>query len=731
MSNVSSPEKKGCGILNAVFGTRKFWPRRTTSTGSIPSQNSSVNGIDSPMKIPSAGHNSKNRRGSFDDLEANISPQPSSGVGGVKPQPKIPPMKEQQQRHQRQQQQQQQPQHQYQKSVVAASRNNGQSQGKNTRKMVPNESLGISGELEMMLAENQRNRGGANLVRVSSGNVMVHSSLGNLRQSGGTTYTYTKPASNDRQEHPVANKNESSRYGVGNIVNKKPHQQQQQQQQQQQPQQRRQQNNGGKAIGASSSLCRALSCRMDPEELKIMGNEDYKNGRFAEALALYERAIDLDPSQASYRSNKSAALTALGRLLEAVFECREAISIEPHYHRAHHRLANLYLRLGEAEKAVYHFKQAGPEADPDTTSKAKAVLSHLKKCDDAKRLKDWHTVLRESGNAIAAGADSAPMISALQAEAYLKLHRHQDADITLTNGPNFDVDQCTKFFGPTGNATLLVIKAQVDMAAGRFDDAMEAVQQAGRLDSSNRDVAAVTRRARAVSAARSHGNDLFKEARFSEACVAYGQGLEYEPYNSVLLCNRAACRIKLGQFEKAVEDCNAALNVRPSYSKARLRRADCNAKLRKWEAAVRDYEVLLQESPGDEDAARALFEAQMILKKQRGDDVSNTRFGDLGLVKTESSEHFKNLTSWPGLSVAWFLKKPGDKRTQQFMEQLSKKYPTVIFCKVEVEDNKSLMKSESIGSVPVFKVYRSGVIVQNVPGEDYESLECTIKDYIS
>lgn len=42
---------------------------------------------------------------------------------------------------------------------------------------------------------------------------------------------------------------------------------------------------------------------MNPEKLKIMGNEDYKNERFAEALALYERAIDLDQAQASYRSN--------------------------------------------------------------------------------------------------------------------------------------------------------------------------------------------------------------------------------------------------------------------------------------------------------------------------------------------------------------------------------------------------------------------------------------------
>lgn len=58
-------------------------------------------------------------------------------------------------------------------------------------------------------------------------------------------------------------------------------------------------------------------------------------------------------------------------------------------------------------------------------------------------------------------------IFALKAEALLKVHRHQDADEVLRNRPNFDVEDCSKFFGPYGHASLLIVQAQVDMVAGR------------------------------------------------------------------------------------------------------------------------------------------------------------------------------------------------------------------------------------------------------------------------
>ena len=57
----------------------------------------------------------------------------------------------------------------------------------------------------------------------------------------------------------------------------------------------------------------------------------------------------------------------------------------------------------------------------------------------------------------------------MQAEALLRLQRHDEADAVFSGAgaPRFGVDESTKFFGTFGHAYVLIVRAQVDMAAGR------------------------------------------------------------------------------------------------------------------------------------------------------------------------------------------------------------------------------------------------------------------------
>ncbi|XP_020229934.1 TPR repeat-containing thioredoxin TTL1 [Cajanus cajan] len=468
--------------------------------------------------------------------------------------------------------------------------------------------------------------------------------------------------------------------------------------------------------------------RVDPEVLKSMGNEAYKQGRFEEALALYDRAIALDSNKATYHCNKSAALIGLGRFLQAIVECEEAIRLEPSYERAHTRLATIYLRLGETEKAL-NCNETTPYVDSVLAFQTQALGNHLSKCTEARKVKDWKTVLKETQAAISLGADSAPLVYSLQTEALLKLLRHQEAYATYEKMPKFDLNCCNKLFGPARSAYLLMIGAQIYLAAGRFEEAVTSSQQAAKLDPSNSEVNAVVRRARAVASARMSGNLLFKASKFMEACAVYNEGLEHDPYNSVLLCNRAACRSKLGQFEKAIEDCNVALLVQPSYSKARLRRADCNAKLERWEVAIQDYEMLLREKPGDEEVARALFETQLQLKMLRGEDIKDLKFGS-NLVLISSNDRFRHYVTSPGMSVVLFCNKATHKQVLLVLEQTCKRFPSVNFLKVEIEDHPYLAKSEGVNSIPAFKIYKNGSRVKEIPGNNHDLLEKLVKLYI-
>lgn len=71
---------------------------------------------------------------------------------------------------------------------------------------------------------------------------------------------------------------------------------------------------------------------------------------------------------------------------------------------------------------------------------------------------------------------------------------------------------------------------------------------------------------------KGRGNKLYSNKQYDQAVKLYSKALEFEQ-QAVFYSNRAACYTNLGQHEKVIEDCTAALNLDPSYIKALNRRA--------------------------------------------------------------------------------------------------------------------------------------------------------------
>ncbi|KDP32526.1 hypothetical protein JCGZ_14729 [Jatropha curcas] len=495
----------------------------------------------------------------------------------------------------------------------------------------------------------------------------------------------------------------------------------------------------GNLVGSSNNTVRgnfggARMGSVDPEEVKKAGNEMYKKGHFGEALVLYDRAIALAPGNAAYRSNRAAALMGLGRVAEAVMECEEAVRLDPNYWRAHQRLGSLFIRLGQIENARRHLCIPGHHPDPSELQKLQLVEKHLNKCSDARKVNDWKNALRECEAAIAAGADYSPQLFMCRAEALLKLHQLRDAESCLSNIPKLEpyTNSCSqsRFFGMLSEAYTYLVRAQIEMALGRFEHAFTAAEKAGQIDPRNVEVAVLLHNVRLVVRARARGNDLFKSERFTEACSAYGEGLKLDPSNSVLYCNRAACWFKLGLWERSIDDCNQALHIQPNYAKALLRRAASNSKLERWADAVRDYEVLRRELPEDNEVAESLFHAQVALKKSRGEEVYNMKFGGeveeiLGL------EQFRAAISLPGVSVVHFKSSSNlhCKQISPFVDTLCIRYPSINFLKVDIEDHPTIANAENVRIVPTFKIYKNGSRVKEIVCPSRDMLEHSVRHY--
>ncbi|KUF83918.1 Heat shock protein sti1 [Phytophthora nicotianae] len=104
------------------------------------------------------------------------------------------------------------------------------------------------------------------------------------------------------------------------------------------------------------------------EAFKVEGNKLLADKQFADAVEMYTRAIELDPENAVYYSNRSAAYLAMGDARgKALKDAEKCIELKPDWWKG-------YSRKGAAEHALLRFDAAratyneGLKLDPDNTS---------------------------------------------------------------------------------------------------------------------------------------------------------------------------------------------------------------------------------------------------------------------------------------------------------------------------------------------------------------------------
>ncbi|MGH9330770.1 MAG: tetratricopeptide repeat protein [Vicinamibacterales bacterium] len=100
----------------------------------------------------------------------------------------------------------------------------------------------------------------------------------------------------------------------------------------------------------------------DPEEAALvhynLGNAEAARGNRSEAIAQFERAIELQPGFAEAYNNLGVMRQSEGRLDEATRLYGRALAIKPAYAEAHNNLGVMLQAQGKLDEAIAHFREA-------------------------------------------------------------------------------------------------------------------------------------------------------------------------------------------------------------------------------------------------------------------------------------------------------------------------------------------------------------------------------------
>ncbi len=266
---------------------------------------------------------------------------------------------------------------------------------------------------------------------------------------------------------------------------------------------------------------------------KIAAGHFLKAKRYAEALAAFERAIQLDAKDATVHNGKGLALTELKRHAEALAAFERAVQLDPNF-------ANACINLG---LTLYNLNRYG-EA--------------LTACDRAIRL--------ESSNAT---------FYNLKGLALAGLGRNQEAlaayEQTVQLNPNLAIAYSNK------GLALSNLK--------RYEEALAACEQALRLNPN------------LTIAYNNKGGVLLALMRYEEALAAFERAVQLDPHFFKAYGNKVSTYYHLKRYKEALSTCEQAIQLEPKNALMHNFKGNILLALHHYGEALAAYEQAIRLDP--------------------------------------------------------------------------------------------------------------------------------------
>ncbi|WVZ71628.1 hypothetical protein U9M48_020195 [Paspalum notatum var. saurae] len=368
------------------------------------------------------------------------------------------------------------------------------------------------------------------------------------------------------------------------------------------------------------------------ETWRLRGNEAYAKGQLIEAEELYTHGIDsfslnessskATPLMLCY-SNRAATRMCLGKMREALSDCRKATDIDPSFLKAQVRAAKCLLALGDVEEAqkafdmclkTNHLSTLDHKIMEDVSAglrKAQKISSFIRQSNEYLIRKEFDKIpcaLEMISDALSISIYSDNLME-MKAEALLLRYEEviQFCEETLCvaerNSACFCVDEHSESNDLDNNSCCvklwrdhLIAKSYFFLGklkeAHQFSKNYEQMEVMQCSNHGNQ-----FHHSPQLLRLKAAGNEAFQSGKYLEAVEHYTTALlsnsESLHFLAVCFCNRAAAYQAMGQILDAIADCSLAIALDSDYAKAFSRRSSLYELISDYDQATNDLRRLI------------------------------------------------------------------------------------------------------------------------------------------
>jgi len=285
----------------------------------------------------------------------------------------------------------------------------------------------------------------------------------------------------------------------------------------------------------------------EAEALKKKGNEFFVAKDYTNAIVWYSKAIDVDPSNEAYYSNRSASYAGLSDWEKAADDGASCIRANKNFIKGYFRAVTGLENLKNYKKASETLTM-GLAVEP----RNKDLLAMKARIDELARAQKSQT-LQEQAQALQKAGDIAGAFRALEQA------RAVDAD----------------------NAALQQKFTKVKAEFEKFEKGRKMGLSP-------------------LEAIKEQGDDKYKNGMFEEAIALYTKCVEKARASGdkgqtyiKALSNRSACYKQLSNFDSTIEDTSEVIDIEPDNIKSLVRRAQAFEAVERYKLALQDVRTVI------------------------------------------------------------------------------------------------------------------------------------------